>query len=270
MSPLSTKKRLLRHCGRLIREFDLIKDGDNIMVAVSGGKDSLALLYLLAELRRKAPVKFHLVAVHLYQGQPGFELDGVRENVAKLGFELVVINKPTYNIVQQKRREGQVACFMCSRLRRGILYNHAHENGFNKIALGHHREDMLETFLLNLFRTGQIKTIPPLLVSDDKRNTIIRPLLYCPESELITLVEGLGIKPVPCGFCSSQPEQERKRMRRLIEELEKENPTLREVMVAAMKNVRAGYLLDKGLLTTRVGAFESEPESSEILSADNF
>ena len=159
MKYTDSEHKLTRLAGKLIQEFNLIENGDNIMAAVSGGKDSLALLRILQLLQKRAPVKFKITPVHLFQGIPGFEPEKVRETVKSIGFELTVIDRPTYEIVKAKTKDGQLPCFMCARLRRGILYNFAHENGFNKIALGHHRDDMLETFLLNLFRTGQLTRI---------------------------------------------------------------------------------------------------------------
>ena len=248
MKLTNLESKIIRKAGKLIHDFELISEGDNIMVAVSGGKDSLALLHILEILRRKAPVRFTITAVHLYQGQPGFELEGVKENIKKIGFEPLIIDKPTYPIVKNMVREGQTSCFICSRMRRGIIYNFAHENGFNKIALGHHREDMLETFLMNLFRTGQIKTLPPYLRSDDGRNVVIRPLLLTAEAELAALCAELGLLPVPCGTCSKQPDLERKKMKELLMSLEVENPYIRDVMTGALKHIKPRYLLDRRLI----------------------
>jgi tRNA 2-thiocytidine biosynthesis protein TtcA len=236
---------LVHNVGRAIADFDLIRDGDRVMVAVSGGKDSYALLLLLETMRRRAPVKFGLVAVHLDQAQPGHDVEPLRAWLESRGFEHRIVREDTYSIVKQTVPEGRIPCSMCARLRRAILYRLADELGCTKIALGHHREDALETLLLNLFFAGKLASMPAFLTSDDGAHVVIRPLIYCAESDLGEFSAQHHVPLLPCNLCGSQPNTQRKQMKALLERMEAEHPQLRQTMLAAVGNVQLDHLLVK-------------------------
>lgn len=241
------EKSLLGHLGRAVTDFGLIEEGDRILVAVSGGKDSYGMLHLLERLRRRAPVSFSLVAVNLDQGHPGYPGHLLEAWLKDNGHDYRMLKQDTYSIVLDKLEPGQTQCSLCSRLRRGILYNAAQELGCTKIALGHHRDDLLHTFLLNLFFAGTLSTMPPRLRSDDGRNTVIRPLAYVPEADLSRLAELLKFPLIPCDLCGSQENLQRQRVKRLVDELSRDIPNLRSSMLGALSNVNVSHLLDRTL-----------------------
>lgn len=231
---------------RAVAEFNMIEAGDRLLVCVSGGKDSSILLALLTEIRRRAERKFELGAVILDQKQPGFDVVRYKAWIESLGVPLTVLERDTYSIVTEKIQDGTY-CSLCSRLRRAILYDFAVENGYTKMALGHHRDDILETALLNLFYSGKLSAMPAKLKSDDGRNILIRPLCFVPETKIALLAKDWAIPVIPCNLCGSQEGMKRKRMKRLLHDLENEIPHIASSMLNAMGNVKPSQLLDHDL-----------------------
>lgn len=254
------EKRLLSQLGQASAEFGLIEPGDRVMVAVSGGKDSFGLLHLLREIQKKAPFDFSIVAVNLDQKQPGFPEDVLPRYFEQEGYEYRIIEEDTYSIVKEKVPEGKTYCSLCSRLRRGILYNVAEELGATKLALGHHRDDAIVTLLLNLFYSGQTKAMPAKLRSDDGRNTVIRPLIYCAESDMAELARLKQFPIIPCNLCGSQENLKRQEVKDLLATLEVANPKLRGNLLAALKNVRLSHMLISGESSSDSDVRLAEPD----------
>ncbi len=239
--------KLRKEIVRALSDFNMIEDGDKVLVCVSGGKDSSLLLLMLQEIQKRAEIDFQIEAAILDQKQPGFSLSEFKPWVESLGIKLNVIEKDTYSIVTEKITDGSAYCSLCSRLRRAILYDFAFANNFTKIALGHHRDDLIETTLLNLFYTGNLGSMPAKLKSDDGRNILIRPLCYVPESDIINLAKDFNFPIIPCNLCGSQDGLKRKRMKLLVKDLEKEIPHIGASIIKALSNVKPTQLLDHNL-----------------------
>jgi tRNA 2-thiocytidine biosynthesis protein TtcA len=261
------EKRLLDGVARASADFALIEPNDRVLVAVSGGKDSHAMLYLLREIQRRAPFRFSLFALNVDQGHPGFPKQLLPEYFEREGYDYRVIEEDTYSIVKEKVPAGKTTCSLCSRLRRGILYTAAQELGATKIALGHHRDDVIETLLLNLFFSGQLKSMPPRLRSDDGRNVVIRPLVYAAERDLAEFAEQKAFPIIPCDLCGSQEQLQRKQVKALLAELEQKNPYLRANIFASLANVRPTHLFDTEL-RKQLGLSEAA-EAAEAPAAAN-
>jgi tRNA 2-thiocytidine biosynthesis protein TtcA len=241
------EKKLGRAASRAIADFSMIEEGDRLLVAVSGGKDSYTMLHLLRSLQRKAPIDFSLRVVNVDQGHPGYPGHVLREYMAREGHDFTMIEEDTYSIVTEKIPKGKTYCSLCSRLRRGILYRVAKELGCNKIALGHHRDDVLQTLFLNLFFAGQLGAMPPRLVADGGSLIVVRPLVYCAEEDIRAFSELAQFPILPCDLCGTQEHLQRKAMARLIDQLERDHPGTKTSMLAALQNVRPSHLLDQGL-----------------------
>lgn len=240
-------EELIRHTGRAIVDYNMIEDGDLVMCAVSGGVDSMAMLSILMELQKRAPVTFEVIAVNLDQKQPGFPEDVLPHYFESLGVRYKIVEQDTYSIVKEKIPQGKTMCSLCSRLRRGILYRVARELGANKIALGHHLDDIVETLFLNMFFGGQLKAMPPKLKSDDGRNVVIRPLAYCEKHDLKRFGTAMNFPIIPCSLCGSQEDLQRVAIRKMISEWTKAAPGRKRNVFRAIQNVRPSQLGDRAL-----------------------
>lgn len=241
------QKRLRRNVGEAIADFSMIEEGDRIMVCLSGGKDSYTLLEILRNLQKSAPINFSLIAVNLDQKQPGFPGHILPDYLQSLGVEYKIVEEDTYSIVKDKIPEGKTTCSLCSRLRRGILYRTATELGCTKIALGHHRDDILQTLFLNMFYGGKMKGMPPKLMSDDGKHIVIRPLAYCREKDIIRFSEAKQFPIIPCNLCGSQPNLQRQVIGDMLRDWDKRYPGRIETMFSAMQNIVPSHMADTEL-----------------------
>jgi len=265
ISPEVAGQRLRKALGKAVVGFSMLAEGDRVMVALSGGKDSYSLLVLLDELRTRAPIGFELIPVHLDQKQPGYDGAPLRAWLEARGGEFHILEEDTYSVVTDKIPENKTYCALCSRLRRGVLYNAAQRLGCTKIALGHHRDDAIETLLLNQFFSGQLKTMPPVLASDDGRNVVIRPLYYAAEADLVAYAAAQEFPIVPCNLCGSQDNLWRQQVKDLLVDLEGRIPNLRQSLLSSLTTVRPTHLADRELWE-RIGhtpAQRSAPSQSE-------
>ncbi|UYG00556.1 MULTISPECIES: tRNA 2-thiocytidine(32) synthetase TtcA [unclassified Halomonas] len=241
------QKRLRREVGNAILDYNMIDEGDRVMVCLSGGKDSYTMLEILRNLQRNAPVNFSLVAVNLDQKQPGFPEHVLPRYLDAQGVEYHILERDTYSVVKEKTPEGKTTCALCSRLRRGSLYGFAEEIGATKIALGHHREDILETLFLNMFFGGSLKSMPPKLLSDDGKNIVIRPLAYCKEADIAEFSRLMEFPIIPCNLCGSQPNMQRQEVKKMLAEWNRKFPGRLESMFKAVTNVAPSQLADRAL-----------------------
>jgi tRNA 2-thiocytidine biosynthesis protein TtcA len=269
-SVLRLKKQLERKVGEAIGDYNMIGDGDTVMVCLSGGKDSYTLLACLMALRERAPVDFRIVAMNLDQKQPGFPDHILPAYFDSIGIEYHIVAEDTYSIVKDKIPPGKTTCSLCSRLRRGIIYRVAKEIGATRIALGHHRDDMLETLFLNLFFGGRIKAMPPKLVSDDGQHVVIRPLAYCAENDIIRYANAMNFPIIPCNLCGSQENAQRQQIKAMLREWARNHPGRIESLATALKNVVPSHLADRRLFDFAAierGMTVSEGEGDMVFDA---
>jgi tRNA 2-thiocytidine biosynthesis protein TtcA len=241
------RKHLESRTGKAIGDYNMIEDGDTVLVCCSGGKDSYTLLAMLMALQQRAPVKFRLIAMNLDQKQPGFPADVLPGYFDSIGIEYRIVEADTYSVVKEKIPEGKTTCSLCSRLRRGLIYRTAKELGANKIALGHHRDDMVHTLFLNMLFGGKLKAMPPKLVTDDKAHVVIRPLAYCPENDIAKFARGMEFPIIPCNLCGSQENLQRQKIKEMMQGWDKRFPGRTEAVFSAMQNVVPSHLADNSL-----------------------
>ena len=262
------KGRLEHMVGQAIADFNMIEDGDSVMVCLSGGKDSYTLLDILLTLRKRAPVDFRIVAMNLDQKQPGFPAEVLPDYLKQLGVEYHIETQDTYSIVKEKTPEGKTTCSLCSRLRRGTLYTYADEIGATKMALGHHRDDILETFFLNLFFAGKLKAMPPKLVSDDGRHLVIRPLAYVPEADLERWAQVREFPLIPCTLCGSQENAQRRQVKAMLRQWEREHPGRAQNMFNALSQVSPSHLADRSLFDFAALRATGQPDPQGDIAFD--
>ncbi len=238
------KKRLESNVGKAIADYNMIEQGDTVLVCISGGKDSYAMLSVLMAMQQRAPVDFRLIAMNLDQKQPGFPADVLPAYLAGLGVEYRIVEQDTYSIVKEKIPEGKTTCSLCSRLRRGVIYRTAKELGANKIALGHHRDDIVHTLFLNLLFGGKLKAMPPKLVTDDGAHVVIRPLAYCSEGDIARFARGMAFPIIPCNLCGSQSNLQRRKIREMMADWDRRFPGRTESVFSALQNIVPSHLAD--------------------------
>ncbi|MEH6344015.1 MAG: tRNA 2-thiocytidine(32) synthetase TtcA [Bermanella sp.] len=262
-------KRIRRDAGRAISDFNMIEDGDRIMVCLSGGKDSYTMLDILLSLQKSAPIKFEVVAVNLDQKQPGFPEHILPSYLDKLGIEYYIINRDTYSVVKQKVPEGRTTCGLCSRLRRGTLYAFAEDIGANKIALGHHRDDIVETMFLNMFYGSRLASMPPKLLSNDQRNVLIRPLAYCKESDIESFAQHMQYPVIPCNLCGSQENLQRQNIKAMLHKWEEETPGRVQNIFNSIQNIAPSQLADTELFDFETLKIDRSQTRDEYEHADS-
>ena len=258
------RKFLEGRTGKAIADYNMIEDGDTVLVCVSGGKDSYTLLAMLMALQQRAPVNFRLIAMNLDQKQPGFPADVLPGYFDSIGIDYRIVEADTYSIVKDKIPEGKTTCSLCSRLRRGIIYRTAKELGANKIALGHHRDDMVHTLFLNLLFGGKLKAMPPKLVTDDGAHVVIRPLAYCPEADIAKFARGMDFPIIPCNLCGSQENLQRQKIREMMADWDRRYPGRTESVFTAMQNVVPSHLADSALFDFRGLTLDTPVEEGDI------
>jgi tRNA 2-thiocytidine biosynthesis protein TtcA len=264
----SIEKKLLHYTGKAIADFNLIQRNDRVMVCLSGGKDSFSLLTILHALQRRSGQKFELFAFTLDQAQPGWDDQALRQWLNDRNIPHEILTRDTYSIVKEKIPEGQTYCSLCSRLRRGIIYRYAEEKGFTKIALGHHRDDLIRTLLMSILYNGDIRSMPPKLLSDNKKHIVIRPFCYVQEKDIISYAMEQAFPIIPCNLCGAQENLARKRVGRLIDELAKENPKVPSNILHAMQKIRPSQLMDQELWSFRTleeGLMQGDELDSVVL-----
>jgi len=262
-------RRLRRQCGQAIADYNMIEDGDRVMVCLSGGKDSYTLLALLRQLQARAPVRFELVAVHLDQKQPGYDAEVLPAYLCSIDMPFEIIAQDTYSVVKRVVPEGKTMCGLCSRLRRGALYNFAGRKGFTKIALGHHRDDIVETLFLNLFHQSALRAMPPKLLSDDGKHVVIRPLAYCKEDDIAEYARLQQFPIMPCNLCGSQETLQRKALKQMLAEWEREHPGRIENVFRALTSVTPSQLADRDLFDfASLGRRSNQSAQPDWLSDD--
>lgn len=244
---LRLKKRLEKNVGQAIADFNMIEEGDTILACLSGGKDSYTMLTILLDLRERAPVNFRVVAMNLDQKQPGFPEEVLPDYFKSIGVDYRIVTEDTYSIVKEKVPEGKTTCSLCSRLRRGIIYRTARELGANKIALGHHRDDIVETLFLNMFFGGRLKAMPPKLLTDDGQHVVIRPLAYCAEKDIAKFARGMNYPIIPCNLCGSQPNMQRQQIKEMVQQWERQYPGRTDIILRAIQHVVPSHLGDPQL-----------------------
>lgn len=250
-NPSLVEKKLLHYTGKAIADFNMIQRGDRVMVCLSGGKDSFTLLTILEKLRRRSGNKFELFSFTLDQAQPGWEDSALRQWLADRHIQHEILTRDTYSIVKEKIPEGKTYCSLCSRLRRGIIYTYAEEHGFNKIALGHHRDDLIRTLMMSILYNGDTRSMPPKLLSDNKKHIVIRPLCYVQEKDIITYATEQNYPIIPCNLCGSQENLMRKKVGHLIDQLASENPKVPSNILHALQSIKPSQLMDQDLWNFR-------------------
>ena len=268
---LKLRKKLIGLTGKAIMHFNMIEDSDRVMVCMSGGKDSYTMLTMLLALKKRAPINFDIVAVNLDQKQPNFPQDVLPNYFINYGIPYEIINEDTYSIVKSKIPEGKTTCSLCSRLRRGILYKTASRIGATKIALGHHKNDIVETFFLNMFHGSKLKSMPPKLLSDDKKNIIIRPLAFCEEKDIKSYANAMNFPIIPCDLCGSQKNLEREKIKSMLNNWEKDSPGRVNNIFGALSNIELSQLADKSLFDFESLKISSNSkENIELIRTINF
>ncbi len=266
-------RRLETAVGKAIADYNMIEDGDTVLVCISGGKDSYAMLSILMALQKRAPVKFRLIAMNLDQKQPGFPADVLPKYLAGLDIEYRIVEQDTYSIVKEKIPEGKTTCSLCSRLRRGVIYRTAKALGANKIALGHHRDDIVHTLFLNLLFGGKLKGMPPKLLTDDGAHVVIRPLAYCSEGEIAKYARGMAFPIIPCNLCGSQSNLQRQKIREMMADWDARYPGRTESVFTAMQNIVPSHLADTSLFDFRdlhVGSPLAAMDGGDLVFDDPF